>query len=259
MVKIHPTAIISPEAKIDPTVEIGAYTVIEGDVRIEKGCRIGPHVYIEGDTVIGENCVIYPGVIIGTPPQHLKYVGEPTKVIIGENTIIREYVTIHRATAVRGVTKIGKRCFLMAYSHIAHDCVVGDNVILANGATLGGHVEVESCAVVGGLVAIHQYVRIGEFALLGGGAMVSLDVPPYTAACGDRARLYGLNIVGLKRHGFSIEDIRILKRVYRIFFRSNFTLEEAIQYVESNDKFLNPFVRHFVEFVKNTQRGICRE
>ncbi len=254
--KIHPTAIIHPDAQIGPDVEIGPYAVISEGAKIGRGTVIGPYVHIEGETEIGENCRVYTGAILGTPPQDWKYRNEKTRLTIGEGTLIREYVTINRGTAIKGETKIGKRCFLMAYAHIAHDCTVGDEVIMANNATLGGHVQVEDYAILGGLVAVHQFVRVGKLAMLGGGAMVSLDVPPFTQACGDRAKLYGLNLVGLRRHGFSRETIRALKRAYRILFRSKFMFREAIERIEK--EFSEPQVKYLVDFLKSSQRGFCR-
>lgn len=254
--KIHPTAIIHPDAQIAPDVEIGPYAVIANRVKIGRGTKIAPYVHIEGETNIGENCQIYTGAIIGTAPQDWKYRNEKTRLAIGDGTIIREYVTINRGTATGGETKIGKRCFLMAYAHVAHNCSIGDEVIMANNATLAGHVRIEDQAVLGGLVAVHQFVRIGKLAMLGGGAMVSLDVPPFTQACGDRAKLYGLNIVGLRRHGYSRETITALKKAYRILFRSRLMFAEAIEKIEN--QFSDPEVKYLVDFLKSSSRGFCR-
>lgn len=254
--KIHPTAIVHPDTQIGPNVEIGPYAVITDGVKIGRGTNIGPYVHIEGETEIGENCKIYSGAILGTAPQDWKYRNEKTRLTVGDETIIREYVTISRGTAIRGETRIGKRCFLMAYAHVAHDCTVGDEVIMANNATLGGNVLIEDYAVLGGLVAVHQFVRIGRLAMLGGGAMVSLDVPPFMQACGDRAKLYGLNIVGLKRRGYGRETIIALKRSYRILFRSNLMFQESIEKVEK--MFSDAQVKYLVEFLKSSQRGFCR-
>lgn len=254
--KIHPTAIVHPETQIGPDVEIGPYAVITEGVRIGRGTKIAPYVHIEGETQIGENCQIYTGAILGTAPQDWKYRNEKTRLTIGDETLIREYVTINRGTAMKGETKIGKRCFLMAYAHVAHDCTIGDEVIMANNATLGGHVQVGDYAVVGGLVAVHQFVRIGKLAMLGGGAMVSLDVPPFMQVCGDRAKLYGLNIVGLRRRGFTRETITVLKRAYRILFRSRLMFREAVEKVEQ--QFNDREVKYLVDFLKTSNRGFCR-
>jgi len=254
--KIHPTAIVHPETQIGPDVEIGPYVVISEGVKIGQGTKIGPYVHIEGETQIGEDCQIYTGAILGTAPQDWKYRNEKTGLIIGDDTLIREYVTINRGTAIKGKTKIGKRCFIMAYAHIAHDCTLGDEVIMANNATLGGHVQVEDYATLGGLVAVHQFVRIGKLAMLGGGAMVSLDVPPFTQACGDRAKLYGLNIIGLRRRGVAREAIIALKKAYRILFRSKLMFKEAIEKIEQ--QFDNQEVKYLIDFLKTSNRGFCR-
>lgn len=254
--KIHPTAIIHPDTRIGPDVEIGPYAVIDEGVKIGRETKIGPYVHIEGETEIGENCQIYTGVILGTAPQDWKYRNEKTRLTIGDGTLIREYVTINRGTAMKGETKIGKRCFLMAYAHIAHDCTIGDEVIMANNATIGGHVEIGDYAVLGGLVAVHQFVRIGKLAMLGGGAMVSLDVPPFTQACGDRAKLYGLNIIGLRRHGYSRETITALKKAYRLLFRSKLMFRKAIEKIE--ERLNNQEVKYLVDFLKTSNRGFCR-
>lgn len=256
--KIHPTAIVDSDVKIESEVEIGPYSFIDKGVILRRGTKIGPHVHIEGETEIGERCEIHTGAVIGTPPQHIKYRNEKTKVFIGEETIIREHVTIHRGTAIRGATKIGKRCMLMAYSHIGHDCTIGDEVIMANVASLAGHVEIEKYAVIGGLVGVHQFVRVGELCMLGAGAMVNMDVVPYTCVVGDRARVYGLNLVGIKRRGYSLETIRNLKKVYRILFHSGLALKEAIAQIK-NKIVDDPAIEHIIEFISKTQRGISRE
>ncbi len=254
--KIHPTAIIHPDTQIGPDVEIDPYAVISKGVKIGRGTKIGSYVRIEGETTIGENCVISTGAVLGTPPQDWKYRDEKTRLTIGDDTLIREYVTINRGTAMKGETKIGKRCFLMAYSHIAHDCIIGDEVVMANNATLAGHVQVGDYAVLGGLVAVHQFVRIGKLVMLGGGAMVSLDVPPFMQACGDRVKLYGLNLVGLRRRGYNRETIAALKKAYRILFRSKLIFKEAVEKVEQ--QITNQEVKYLIDFLKTSNRGFCR-
>ncbi len=255
---IHPTAIIHKGAAIDPDVEIGAYSIIGENVSIGSGTVIGPHVVIDGRTTIGKNNRIFHFASIGAIPQHLRYKGEDTRLEIGEDNIIREFVTIHLGTIQdRGVTKIGNGNVFMAYCHVAHDCVIHDSVIMANGASLGGHVVLEDHAILGGLVGVHQFVRIGRYAMVGGLSGVSLDIPPYTSAAGFRTKLYGLNIVGLKRHNFSSESIQRLKKAYRILFKSNLLLEDAIQQVqqEIGD---DEHVQHLIGFLKGSKRGICR-
>lgn len=258
MKEIHKTAIISPKAEIDKEVVIGPYCIIGDNVKIGRGTRLINHVQIEGITEIGENCTIFPFTTIGFPPQDIKYKGEPTGVKIGNNNTIREYVTIHRASvAGDGWTVIGDSNFIMAYVHIAHDCKIGNSVIMANLATLAGHVQVEDFAFIGGLVAIHQFTRIGAYAMIGGFSGVGQDVPPFTMASGPRAKLYGLNSVGLKRRGFSDETINILKKAYKILFRDKLQLKEAIDKVKRELPQI-PEIIHLLEFIEANKRGICR-
>lgn len=255
---VHKTAIIEGNIEIPEDVEIGAFTVISGNVKIGKGTRIGNRVTIKGNVKIGEGCRIFDGAVIGEEPQHLKYRGEETSVEIGNNVIIREYVTIHRGTALdKGVTIVKDDAMLMAYSHVAHDCVVGKGVIMANCATLGGHVEVGDYAFIGGLSAVHQWARVGAYAMVGGLTGVSLDVPPFTMASGQHAKLYGINVIGLKRHNFPPEKIKVLKKVYKILFMSPLTKEKAIELVTKEFGDYEE-VRKLVEFIKSSKRGIAR-
>ncbi|MGB9711160.1 MAG: acyl-ACP--UDP-N-acetylglucosamine O-acyltransferase [Thermodesulfovibrio sp.] len=258
MSQIHKTAIVSSKAEIDEDVVIGPYCIIGDNVRIGKGTRLINHVQIEGITEIGENCTIFPFTSIGFPPQDIKYKGQPTGVKIGSNNTIREYVTIHRASVSGdGWTVIGDNNFIMAYVHIAHDCKIGNSVIMANLATLAGHVQVEDFAFIGGLVAVHQFTRIGAHAMIGGFSGVGQDVPPFTMASGPRAKLYGLNSVGLKRRGFSDETINILKKAYKILFRDKLQLKEAIEKVKKELPQI-PEIIHLIEFIEANKRGICR-
>ena len=255
---IHPTAVVHPGAQLAEDVEVGPYSIIGEHTIIGKGTVIGPHVVIEGRTSIGENCKIFQFAAIGAPPQSFKYRGEDTRIVIGDRNVIREFVTIHKGTIDgNGQTLIGNDNLIMAYSHNAHDCRLGNGVIMANAATLAGHIEIENSSIIGGLAAIHQYVRIGCYSILGGASAVPMDIPPYVCASGNRARLYGLNIVGLKRHGFSPETIRKLKKVYRIFFRSVCSVKEAVAQVKK-EGLKGPEVEHFVSFILNSKRGICR-
>jgi len=255
---IHPTAIVDPKAEIDSEVKIGPYSIIGSDVRIGSGTTIGPHVVIESYVTIGPNCRIFQYAAIGAIPQDLKFGGEESHVKIGKGTTIREFVTVHRGTAPGGgETEIGEECLLMNYAHVAHDCKVGRWVIMANGATLAGHVIIGDHAVIGGLVAIHQFSKIGEYAFIGGKTGVPKDIPPYVIASGERARLHGLNTVGLKRHGFSSKTLDELKKAYRIIFRSGLRVAEAL--VRVNEEVENtPEVLKLVEFVRNSERGITR-
>jgi UDP-N-acetylglucosamine acyltransferase len=256
---IHPTALVDPKAEIGKKVDIGPYTVIEKGVSIGEETKIGPHVVVREGTQIGKRCQIYQFSSVGEAPQAVAYRGEPTLLQVGDHNIIREYVTLHRGSVKGGgKTVLGNENFIMAYSHIAHDCQVGNHVVMANGATLGGHILIEDHAIIGGLAAIHQFCRIGTHAILSGLTGVSQDVPPYMMAAGSRAKLYGLNSVGLKRHQFSEQEIRALKKAYRIIFRSGLTLEKAMKAVEEDDIFQIPEVQHLHQFIQHSKRGICR-
>lgn len=255
---IHATAVISPDAHLQEGVEVGPYTVIGPEVRIGANTIIGPHVVIDSLTDIGERCRIFQFCSIGAIPQDLKFRGEETRVIIGNNNTIREYVTINRATAADiGMTAIGDNNLLMAYCHVAHNCKLGNNIVMANAATLAGHIHVEDYAIIGGLTGIHQFTRIGAHCIIGGASGVARDVPPYVTAAGNHAKLYGLNLIGLKRRGFTDETINALKKAYRIVFRSSLLLSVAIEKVRSEVEDL-PEVRHFIEFIQASERGICR-
>jgi UDP-N-acetylglucosamine acyltransferase len=256
--RIHPTAVVNKKAEVDREAVIGPYCIIGEGVRISKGVEIQGHVIIEGDTEIGPGSSIYPFASIGLPPQDLKYAGEKTGVRIGAKNIIREYVTIHRASVGgEGFTRLGDGNFLMAYSHIAHDCTVGSHVVIVNAATLGGHVQVGDNAIIGGLVAVHQFTRIGAFSMVGGFSGIGQDIPPYTTASGPRAKLFGLNMVGLKRHGFSKQTINELNQAYKILFRSRHTVKEAIKKIQEELP-ATPEIKLFVDFVRESRRGICR-
>lgn len=253
--KIHPTAIIHPSAKIHPTVIIGPYTTIGEDVVLNENVQVGSYCNIE-HTIIEKGTKIFDNVCIGTYPQDIKYKKEKTKVIIGKNCIIREFVTIHRGSSTK-FTSVGDNCYLMAYSHIAHDCKVGNDVTMANCATLAGHVIIEDSVNIGGLVAIHQFSKIGKLAMLGGGAMVAKDVPPFVIVVGDRAELRGINIVGLRRKGYSKERIKEIKDTYKKLFRSRLPLSEAIARIEK-ENIVSEDVKYMLEFIRNSKRGICR-
>lgn len=255
---IHPTAIVSSKAQIDANVEIGAYSIIGDNVTIGKGTNIGPHVVIDPQVTIGADCHIFQFAAIGAIPQALKFEGEDSSVIIGDRCVIREFVTINRGTKSGGkITQIGPDCFIMASAHIAHDCQLGRAVIMANCATLAGHISIGDYANIGGLVAIHQFVRIGNYAFIGGKSAVVKDIPPFMIAAGDRARLHGLNIVGLKRHGFSHESLLLLKKAYRIIFRFGLTLNEALARVSAQVP-PSPEIDALLAFIKSSQRGITR-
>ncbi len=255
---IHPTAIVSPKAQIDSDVHIGAYSIIGDNVTIGKGTTIGPHVVIDPNVTIGAECQIFQYAAIGAVPQSMKFGGEESTVNIGDKCVIREFVTVHRGTnAGGGLTQIGPECFIMASAHIAHDCLLGHHVVMANCATLAGHITIGNHANIGGLVGIHQFVRVGNYAIVGGKSAVVKDVPPFMMAAGDRARLHGLNIVGLKRNGFSPESILMLKKAYRIIFRFGLTLNEAMARVAAQIP-TAPEIDELIAFIKASQRGITR-
>lgn len=254
---IHPTAIINKNAEIDEGVSIGPYCIIEDKVKIRKGTKLLMHVVIQGNTEIGENCTISPFASIGGPPQDLTYKDEDTTVIIGNNNIIKDYVTINRGTPHGGaITKVGNGNFIMAYSHIAHDCKVGNNVIMANCATLAGHVEVDDFVIFGGLCAVHQFCKIGKYAFVSGLTGVPKDIPPFIIAAGSRSKPYGLNVVGLERHGFSKEELSKLKKAYRILFRSSLPLETSLKIIQ--DELEGENINELINFIKSSKRGICR-
>ena len=256
---IHPTALVDPKAEIGENVDIGPYSVVEKGVSIDEGTKIGPHVVIREGTQIGKRCQIYQFSSIGEAPQATAYRGEPTLLQVGDHNIMREFVTLHRGTVKGGgKTVIGNNNYLMAYSHVAHDCQIGNEVVMANGASLGGHIVIENGAIIGGLAAIHQFCRVGTYAIIGGLTGVLLDIPPYTKAQGDRAKLFGLNTIGLKRANFSDETLKALKKAYRIIFRSGLTLEKAMKKIGEDDIFQIPEVQHLLQFIQQSKRGICR-
>jgi len=253
---IHPTVVVHPSAKIDEDVKIGPYCVIGEGVKVGSKTSIGAHVVIEF-AEIGSACQIYPGAFIGTAPQDLKYRGERTKIMIGDGTIVRECATLNRGTARAGKTTIGKRCLIMAYAHVAHDSQIEDEVILANSVAVAGHVQIGMGAIIGGLSGIHQFVRIGKLAMVGAGSMVPMDVPPYCTVSGDRARIVGLNVEGMRRRHLSRSSIESLKRTSRKIFSSKSTLKQVIRSIRS-EKSHSPETNEFLQFIQNSPRGICR-
>lgn len=251
---IHKTAIISETAIIGSNVIIGAYTVVADNVVIGNDIIIGSNVFIE-HAQIGRNCKIYNSVSIGTPPQDLSYDSEPSKVYIDENTTIREFVTINRGTKKTAKTTIGKNCYLMASSHIAHDCRIGSNVIMANSSAAGGHVEIGDNAFISGLVGIHQFTKIGRDTMVGVGSVVTMDIVPYALCVGDRVRLNGLNLIGMKRRKISQAEISAVKEAYQIIFKSKLLLQDALVKL---DQIQSDCVKEIIGFIRNSKRGIVR-
>ncbi len=255
---IHPSAVIHAGADLGSGVKVGPYAIIGAHVSIGAGTMVGAHVVIEGHTRIGTRNRIYPFVTLGTAPQDVGYHGEETRLTVGDENVIREYVTIHRATTKEEwETVVGNRNYLMAYSHVAHDCRLGDDIIMANAATLGGHVRVGNHAGLGGLAAVHQFVRIGDYAFVGGLSAVVKDVPPYMIAAGPRAKLFGVNQKGLVRLGFSRETIDALKQAYRVIWREHRVLSEGAKRVRQSVPSL-PEVEHLLQFLEGGTRGILR-
>ncbi|HEY4099551.1 MAG TPA: acyl-ACP--UDP-N-acetylglucosamine O-acyltransferase [Gemmatimonadales bacterium] len=253
--RIHPSALIDPSAVIDRDVEIGPFAIIGPSVSIARGCRIGARATLERNVRLAAGVSVGSGSILGGPPQDLKYADEETWVEIGENTRIREFTTINRGTVASGVTSVGRNCFIMTYVHLAHDCHIGDGVIMANGTQLAGHVTVEDYVVISGLVAVHQFARIGEYAFIGGMTRVSQDIPPFVKAVGNPVELYGLNTIGLQRHKFPPATVAALKRAYRLCFNSDLNLGQALERARTD---LPPTteVDRFLEFVSSSQRGV---
>lgn len=253
---IHSTAIIDPAAEIDSTVEIGPYAIIEGPVKIGAGTKIGPHAHISGNTIIGNDNEIHMGVVLGHTPQHKAYKISTSGLVIGDRNVIREYASIHRAYHADQFTRLGNDNYLMGFSHIAHDCTVGNNIVLANGALVAGHVHIDDNANISGNVAVHQFVRIGKFAMIGGLSRVSKDVPPYMLIEGN-SLVRGLNTVGLRRNGFDLEARTKVKEAYKILYRSGLNVPQAVERLEAEYADA-PAVVALVDFIRKSVRGISK-
>lgn len=249
-------AIVKSNAKIGRNVEISPYAIIEDDVTIGEKTKIGPYVVIKKGTTIGKHCKIDIGVVIGNDPQIIGWKDVKSYVVIGDNNIIREYATIHRSSFENKMTQIGDNNFIMANVHIAHDCKIGDNVTITNFTGLTGHVEVEDRAVISGLVAIHQFVRVGRLSMIGGGAKVTQDVPPYFMADGHPASCVGINTVGLQRAGISSKIRQDIKNAFRLLYRSHLNVSQALLKIEEEIS-SSPEIEHLIAFIKNSKRGIC--
>jgi len=256
---IHETAVVDPKADLADDVEVGPFTVIGPGVRIGPGSRVGPHAVIEGNTTLGAGVEVFQFASVGAPPQDKKFAGGETRLEVGDGTIIRECATLHVGTEDdEGVTRVGADCLVMAYVHIAHDCQVGDGVILSNAVTLAGHVHVGERAVLGGMTAIHQFCRIGPYAFIGGASAVSMDVPPFASAAGNRARLYGLNSVGLERAGFPKDTVDGLKRAFKVLFKKKRPRDEALAEMADSDDAGIPEVKQVMDFFRESERGVVR-
>ena len=257
-ISVHPTAIVHPKATLGSGVSVGPYAIIQEHVTIGARTKIGAHCLIEGHTTIGEDCEFFTGAVIGSIPQDLKYQGEESVLRIGDRNKVREYVTINPGTAGGGgKTVIGSDCLLMAYSHVAHDCLIGSRVVMANSAALAGHILVEDRAVIGGLVGIHQFVRVGELAFIGGCSRVVQDIPPYATCVGYPAKVFGLNSEGLRRAGTSSDAKLRLHHAFRILFHSKLSMSHAVKQV-AQDADHCPELRHLLTFIRQSKRGVCR-
>lgn len=255
--KIHPTAIIDPAAQLGEDVSVGPFSIIGPNVVVGARTTIASHVLIERDTEVGEDCRISQGAVLGTDPQDLKYKGEPTRLVVGARTVIREYATLNRGTLASGLTSVGSDCMLMSYVHVAHDCVLGDHVILANAVNLAGHVTIGDWVIVGGMTPVQQFVRIGAHAFVGGQSRIAKDIPPFVKAAGIPVELYGLNSVGLQRRGFDEETRRELKRAYRLFFGSTHNTTQALARAREELRSL-PEVEQFLGFFESSTQGVSR-
>ncbi len=253
--RVHPSAVVDPDAELGLGVDVGPFSVIGPGVQIGASTRVGSNVLIERDTVIGSDCHIFHGAVLGTDPQDLKYRGEPTALHVGDRTVVREYATLNRGTEATGVTVVGSDCLLMAYSHVAHDCRLGNHIVVANAVQMAGHVTIEDWVIVGGGSVIHQFVRIGAHAFIGGGSRVPQDVPPYCRSAGADPKLYGLNSVGLKRRGFAANTRMALKQAYRLLFQSGLNVSQGLERVEAEVRGV-PEVDHLVAFIRDSERGI---
>jgi len=255
--KIHPTAVIDPSVSLGEDCEIGPYCVLGAGVVLGAGCWLQNHVTLMGPTRLGAGNRLFAFCSLGQQTQDLKYAGEPTYLEVGEHNTFREFVTVNRGTAPGSRTVVGSGGNFLAYSHIAHDCVVGDRVIFSNNGTIAGHVEVGTHAVIGGLTAVHQFCRIGAYAITGGCSKIVQDVPPYMIADGNPSEVRGLNKVGLERHGFGVETLKVLKEAYRILYRSSLNLQQALERLRALDP-QTPELSQLVEFLGSSQRGVIR-
>jgi len=252
---IHPTALISPSAKISSDVRVGPFTIIEDNVIIKRGSTIRSSVHICKNTTIGEECEVFQSAVIGEIPQDLKYDGEETSLLIGDRTKIREFCTINKGTKANGETSIGNDCLLMAYVHIAHDCIIGNNTILANGVQVGGHVEIGNWVTIGGMTPVHQFAKIGDYAFIGGGYRIVQDIPPYILAMGEPLKYAGVNNVGLRRRGFAPDIRNLIKKIYKIIFKSDTNISESIELIKRDFR-VDEEVDLILKFIENSDRGL---
>lgn len=257
MTHVHASAIVSPKAQLADDVTVGPFAVIEDTVTIDSGAVIGSHVLLAPGTVLGKNVKIAHGAVIGTNPQDLKFGGEVTKAIIGDNTVVREYATINRGTKYHMQTVVGKDCFIMAYAHVAHDCIIGNNVIMANSVNLAGHVEVDDYAILGGVLPVHQFVKIGAHCMVGGGFRVQQDICPYALVGGYPLKVVGINSIGLRRRGFADDTIKRLEQTFKVLFFSGLNTTQAVERIK-NEIQLIPEIENVLTFLNRSNRGIVK-
>lgn len=255
MSTIHPTAIVNPDAKIGDNIIVGPYSIIEGDVEIGDDCSIGPSVVVYNGARIGNRVKIFQGASVSNLPQDLKFSGEPTQFYIGDDTVIREFATLHRGTNETGKSQVGKNCLLMAYAHVAHDCVLGDNCIIANSVQIGGHVHIDDWVIIGGSTPVHQFSLIGAHAMIGGGYRVTQDVPPFILTAGEPLGYLGLNVIGLRRRGFKAEDIQIIKEAYGLIYSNSNNVSQAVKIIQEKMG-ENIYIQKILEFFSKSKRGI---
>ncbi len=256
-VSIHPLAVVQPGAELGADVVVGPFCTVGPNTRLGDRVTLRSHVSVDGHATLGAGCEVWPFASIGGKTQDLKYKGGAPRLVVGENTVIRECATLNCATFDGGETRVGSKCLIMAYCHVAHDCIVGDRVIMANNATLAGHIVVEDDVILGGLTGVHQFVRIGRMSILGGFTKAVKDVPPYMMADGDPLKVFGPNKVGLERHGVSPETQQALKQAYKIVFRTDLMVDKALERIEAEIA-PSPEIRHFVEFIRKSERGISK-
>lgn len=257
MKQIHSTAIVSPKAELADDVVVGPHSIIEDGVIVGAGTQIASSVLLATGAVIGQNVRISHGAVIGTPPQDLKFGGEKTRAVVGDNTVIREYVTMNRGTKAHGEASIGANCFIMTYAHVAHDCIIGNNVIMANSVNLAGHVEVEDFAIIGGVVPVHQFVKIGAHCMVGGGFRVQQDICPYALVGGYPLKVVGLNAIGLKRRGFPVDSIKRLEKAFKFLFFAGLNTTQAIERIQQEVE-AGQEVEHILGFIARSDRGIVK-
>ncbi|MBU8932758.1 MAG: acyl-ACP--UDP-N-acetylglucosamine O-acyltransferase [candidate division Zixibacteria bacterium] len=257
MSNIHPTAIVSAKAELAETVTVGPYSIVEDNVQIGEGTKIASSALIASGARIGENVTIAHGAVVSTVPQDLKFGGEETTAIIGDGTTIREYATVNRGTTDKRRSQIGKNCLIMAYAHVAHDCTLGDNVIMGNACTLAGHIEIGDYAILSGVLPVHQFVKIGAHAMIGGGFRVPQDVCPYAMAAGYPLKIAGLNIVGLKRRGFKLDTVKALREVFKLLFFSELNTTQAVDRIKEELEII-PEIQVILDFINDSKRGLVK-